>query len=92
MVVSLGDLALTELLTATSPLKEKSVTEQLEVIRKQAASIVSQKNSWAARDSLMKSEQESRPVVYRVKMRKRPDGTREIIEVITEGEADGSRN
>ncbi len=40
----------------------------------------------------MKSEQESRPVVYRVKMRKRPDGTREIIEVITEGEADGSGN
>lgn len=38
----------------------------------------------------MKSELESSPLIYRVKMLRRPDGTREIIEVVKEGEADGS--
>ncbi len=40
----------------------------------------------------MKSELVSSPMVYRVKMLKRADGSREIIEVITEGEADESGN
>ena len=40
----------------------------------------------------MKSEKESSPVVYRVKMLKRADGTRKIIEVIKEGGTDESGN
>jgi len=40
----------------------------------------------------MKSELVSSPVVYRVKMRRRADGSRKIIEVITEGELDESRD
>jgi hypothetical protein len=40
----------------------------------------------------MKSDAESSPVVYRVKMLRRADGSRKIIEVITEGEPDESRD
>jgi len=40
----------------------------------------------------MKSDAEGSPVVYRVKMRRRADRSRKIIEVITEGELDESRD
>lgn len=49
MVVSLGDLALTELLTQQAR-KREAVTEQLEVLENKRQALLA-KNSWAARDS-----------------------------------------